>query len=296
MLSFALALPVLAAPLSLIHALEVSSPRDYGIVMGETLLGEIRVRTAAGLELETASLPQPGSAVNDYLEVRAIQSDRQTLGEETLYRITLTYQVFKGVREAETLAVPALPLRFHHYGEIVETTAPSWNFTLTPIIPAKTADEAVVLRASLPAPDNSSASHWRWLLAFLAGLAGLGIYSAWRLGLAPFRRHIPPFARAASELKILVRQAGTLANYRQGAKLLHDALNETAGHTLFYGQLPHWLETRPEYAGSKAELEQFFSVSERIFFMADTEYPADYPLSRVENLCRKLASAYSVFS
>jgi mxaA protein len=274
-----------------IHAVEIASPRDYGIVMGDTLTGEIRVRTAAGLQLETASLPRPGSAVSDYLEVRQLDWERQPFGKETAYRITLTYQAFKGVREAETLTVPALPLRFNYDGQTVETEAPAWSFNLMPLIPAKLPDEAVSLRGDLPAPAYSNARHVQWLSAWLAGLAGMGVYAAWNLGLPPFRRHAPPFIRAALALKKLGRKPATLDKHRQGVKQVHAALNETAGHTLISAQLPHFLQTHPEYTSSAAELEQFFKVSDRLFFSGDGPSPADFPLSRLENLCRKLASA-----
>ena len=274
-----------------IHAVEISSPRDYGIVMGETLTGEIWVKTEAGLQLETASLPQPGSAVSDYLEVRKLDWERQSLGKETAYHITLTYQAFKGVREAETLTVPALPLRFNYQGQTVETLAPAWSFNLMPIIPAKTPDEAVSLRGDLPTPVYSSTQHLQWLSVWLAGLVGMGVYAAWHLGLPHFRRLAPPFIRAALALKKLGRKPATLENYRQGVKLAHAALNETAGHTLFSVQLPHFLETHPEYKHSATDLEEFFMVSDRLFFSDDCPSPADFPLSKLENLCRKLASA-----
>ena len=291
-LGFALVFHSLAEASSPIHSIEISSPRDYGIVMGDTLTGVIRVVTETGYHLETASIPQPGSAVNDFLEIREIHSDRQELGNETLYRIILIYQVFKGVREAETLTVPALPLRFERNGQSVETIAPAWNFTLTPIIPTNVPDEAVVLRGELPPPYYSGINHWRWLAACLSGLGGLGAYAAWRFGLPPFRRNDPPFARAALGLKKLGKKPATQENYRQGAKLLHDALNEAAGHTLLPGQLWRFLEAHPEYQGSTADLERFFMDSERVFYAIGTVPPVDFSLSKLEGLCRKLASAW----
>jgi mxaA protein len=274
-----------------IHAVEIASPRDYGIVMGETLTGEIRVRTEAGLQLETASLPQPGSAVSDYLEVRKLDWERQSLGKETAYRITLTYQAFKGVREAETLTVPALPLRFNYQGQTVETEAPAWSFNLMPLIPGKLPDEAVNLRGDMPAPVYSTALHLQWLSVWLTGLVGMGVYAAWNLGLPPFRRHAPPFIRAALALKKLGRKPATPENHSQGVKLVHAALNETAGHTLFSAQLSLFLQTHPEYTPSATDLEQFFKASDRLFFSDACPAPADFPLSKLEDLCRKLASA-----
>jgi len=272
-----------------IHSISVAPLRDYAIVIGETLSSEIRIALEPGLTLETASLPQPGSAVSDVLELRAADWNQQTEGGETLYRIRLVYQVFKGVRDAETVSVPALPLRFQRAGQTLETEAPAWNFTLVPIIPAKTADEDVLLRGDWPAPAYADAGHQRGLLACLAGLVGLGVYASLRLGL--LRRRAPPFVQAARALKKLGRQPPSLASWRQGAKLVHAALNETAGQTVFAGQLPRFLASQPCYASLQIELEQFFRQSDWLFFTDATEYPADYPLFRLETLCRQLAAA-----
>lgn len=272
-----------------IHSVSIVPLRDYGIVMGETLASEIRVAVDSGYGLETAALPQPGSAASDFLELREARWAKRSLGDETLYHIHLVYQVFKGIREAETVTVPALTLRFSRAGHVVETQAPAWNFTLTAIIPAKTADEDIILRGDLPAPVHSDYGHRRWLLACLAGLAGLGVYAYGRLGL--FRRRPLPFIRAARALKKLGRRPPSLETWRQGARLIHAALNETAGQGVFSGQLAPFLAAHPRYATLRSELEQFFRLSDRLFFGCVAEYPADYPLSRLETLCRKLAAA-----
>jgi len=272
-----------------VHSVSVVPRRDYGIVIGETLASEIQAAVEPGFELEAAALPQPGGAVSDFLELRDIRWARQSQGGETLFRINLVYQVFKGVRAAETVAVPALPLRFNRAGQAVETEAPGWNFTLTPIIPPGVADEAVALRGDLPPPVLSDQGHGRWLLACLLGLAGWVVYAGGRLGL--LRRRAPPFVHAARALKKLNRQPPSLDTWRQGARLVHAALNETAGHTVFSGQLPGFFAAWPCYAPLQAELEQFFHRSDRLFFAAAADWPADYPLSRLETLCRQLAAA-----
>jgi mxaA protein len=272
-----------------IRSVSVAPQRDYGLVVGETLASEIRVAVEPGFELEAAALPLPGVAVSDFLELREIGWAKQPQGGETLYRIRLVYQVFKGVRDAETVAVPALPLRFNRAGQAAEADAPGWNFTLTPIIPPGTADDTVALRGDLPPPSLPDRGPGRWLLACLAGLAGLGVYAGERAGL--LRRRAPPFVRAARALKTLGRQPSSLDTWRQGARLVHAALNETAGHTVLSGQLRRFLAARPDYAGLQAELEQFFRHSDRLFFAEAADWPADYPLARLEALCRRLAAA-----
>ncbi len=293
LMALALSTNAAQAPSPPIRSVEVSIPRDYGIVMGETFTDEIRVKVESGYELETAHLPQPGSAVGDFLEVRQSRWSKQSEGGGTVYRINLTYQVFKGVREAETLTVPSVPLRFRYGDQIAEMEAPPWNITLTPLIPPAMPDEEVKLRGDLPALLDSSGNHRLEFSAYLAVLAGLGIYAAWKLGLPPFRRNASPFVRAASGLRKLARQPADLAAYRQGAKLVHAALNETAGRTLFSGQLEGFLAAHPRYSAFRSELSSFFSVSDRLFFTDEEELPVDYSLRHMEALCLRLAAAGS---
>lgn len=272
-----------------VHALELSPRRDYGIVMGDILSSEIRVKLESGYALETASLPQSGSAVNDMLEWRGLHWEKQIQGNETVYQIVAVYQVFKGVRQAETLKVPPLPLRFNHEGQSLEVQAPAWNFTLTPLIPPQTPDEEVTLRGDLPPPLPSNNPALCGLLACLAGLLGLGAYAGWHIGL--LRRQVPPFVRSRRALRKLRKQPPSLDTWREGARLVHAALNETAGHTVLSSQLSGFLAAQPRYAGLQAELERFFLFSDRLFFADAADYPNDYPVSHLENLCKRLAAA-----
>lgn len=275
-----------------VRSLSVQPARDYGIVLGEVLRSEIRVAVAKGFSLETAALPQAGSAVDDVLELRELAWDRQDQAEATVYTLRLAYQVFKGVRTAESVEVPALPLRFGRGAEVAEAQAPAWRFTLNPLIPAQTPDEAVAVRPGLPPPPLVPDKHAAWLLACLAGLGGLGVWQARALGLPPFHRHAPPFARALVGLRRLGRrQALDGGAWRQALRLVHRALDETAGRVVTGGQLERFLLEQPQFAGLRAELRQFFAVSEALFFADRSLPPEDYAWGRLEALCRQLASA-----
>lgn len=274
-----------------VHSVEVSHARDFGIVMGETLTVEIRVAVDPDYVLETASLPAAGGSVSDYLEVRGLRWEKLAGAGETVYRIALTYQAFKGAREPEILSVPVLPLRFATRGATADAQVPAWNFVLNPLIPAKAADEDVAVRGDLPPPMQSPAGHRRLLGVFLTGLLGLGLYAALVVGVPPFRRAVPPFIRAASGLKALGRKSPDPEIHRQGARLVHAAINETAGRTVFGHQLGGFLDEFPRFEGCRSELAAFFGASERLFFAGGEAEPGNYPLPRMEALCRALASA-----
>lgn len=286
-LAISLALPAHAELPAPIHSLSVNPTADKTITIGEVFNSEIQVTMAAGYVLETAVLPQPGSAVNDVLEWRDVQWTAQTADGETRYRIGLDYQAFKGVRTAESLTVPPLLLRFRHGDEAVAVEAPAWTVTLTPLIASATPDEAVVLRGDLPPPTLPPSQAGWGVAACLGGLFGLAAYAAWRLEWLPWQRR-KPFARAARVLRKLARRSPTPQRYAQAARQFHAALNEVAGYALISPLLPRFLAENPLYAPFSAELAEFFARSDRLFF-TDTILE-DSPVSILAQLCQQLAA------
>ena len=276
-----------------VHGIELHAPRDFGYVMGDPIRNDIEIRVAKPFELEADFLPQPGSAINDWLEVRDVQWRREDSGKETVYRIALTYQVFRGVREAEPLSVPALPLRFRGADGRFEVQSPVWPFTLMPLIAPKIADESVMLRGPLSPPVYPTERLAAVLLGFLSGIAALLVYAARRLGLPPFRAFAAsPFARAVRTLKKLRRQPPSLEVYRQAFLLVHGALNETAGYTVLAGRLGRFLAEHPQFEGLREPFEAFFTASERLFFApVEPDIANGHALARLEDLCRQSRAA-----
>ena len=272
-----------------IHHISATLSRDFGIVMGDTFQEDIRVELEPGFILETALLPLPDSAVNDFLEVRSTNWERTDAGNHTVYRVSLTYQVFKGVREAETLTIPPVPLHFKRGTEVIDTTAPARQLTLMPLIPAGTPDEKVTLRDSLPPLPLSDSRRPALLAIGLLVLAALSLGAAW---LSNRPQQAAPFRSAAKALRKLRRQPEDTETMQTALKRVHEAFNQAAGHTLFRNGLAEFMSRHPEFAGAREEVEQFFAYSERLFFAPrDTALAGDYPLSRVEALCRTMAGA-----
>lgn len=248
------------------QVLDMATQRDYGVVMGQVLASDIRVKVATGFRLQSASLPQPGAALEDYLELRQLDWQAEPQAGFSVYHIALRYQVFKGARNAEEWSVPALPLRFERGGEAAEVEAPAWRFTLTPIIAPQTPDDAVKLRGPAPMPQYDGAAPAQGFAGALAGLLGLGLYAAWRLGYGPGAQ-VAPFAQAARQLRRLGGGKTLDAEaYSRGMRLLHAALNAAAGHALCAARLEEFLHTQPHYAAAREELARFFAVSEQWFF------------------------------
>lgn len=268
--------------------IERSAPRDYGYVMGDLVENTLTATLPQAYTLEAGRLPSPG-ALDQWLDVHSVTWDRERQGNEARYRIRIIYQIFKGVRTAEKAVVPALPLRFIGPGTL-ETKAPPWEFTVMPLIPPDLADETVVIREAHPPQALATAPHRRRLLA---GLAGFSVVSAFlarqRLG---GRRRALPFRRAQRELKKLLRAPASPETLRQAARLLHRALDETAGAPVFAGQIEGFLVQRPAFTPVRDELREFFALSQRLFFaVPEASASPEYPPSRLAEFCRRCAAA-----
>lgn len=265
-------LPGTAFAASPLHVEDLTPPRTFGIVMGDILEQKFSVRLSSGYQLDFASLPQVGSSLNDFLEVCGAAWSEEPGKFEVLYHIRLSYQVFKGVRSPETLEVPALPLRAMRGNEMLEGTLPSWQFTLSPIIPPGMADENVALAGDLPLPSIASESD-AYLLSFLVvNLLGLGLYAAWCLQWPPFRRRVQPFRKALNTLRLLAKEPATPETSQRALRLVHSALDQTAGYVVFNGQFERFLVEYPQYVPLRAELGDFFTLSSRMFFVCDDGY------------------------
>lgn len=256
--------------------------------MGDTVEHTIKLTVPAAYILETGFLPRPG-AVEDWLEIRSVASDRDFSDGEARYRIRVVYQLFKGVRNPEKALVPELPIRFAG-PEPLEVKAPAWEFTIVPLIPPDSSDEQVAIRPALPPESAATAPHRQRLGMYLAGALITGGWLAWRrLG---GKGRARPFARTRRELKQRLRGPASPETFRAAATLIHRALDETAGGTLFAEQLDRFCASHPAFADLREELSGFFALSRRLFYTApEAPVPADYPAARLEALCRRCAAA-----
>ncbi|WP_221047572.1 hypothetical protein [Methylogaea oryzae] len=264
---------------------EFFAPRDGRYVMGDSIEHTVAVTLPRGYVLESEFLPKPG-AISDWLDLRRVDWDKENRGSEVRYRVRVGYRVFKGVRSAEKLAIPPLPLRFRG-ANLVEAQAPEWNFVLNPIIPPNTPDNQVKVRDGLAAPAIELGPHRMRLAALLAGVVAVLAHLARRYQvLALLFRKRGPFERAHRQLLKLARRSSDPVVYRQAFRVLHRALDETAGQTLLTGHLERFFRSQPSFVELRGELELFFARSQRLFFAVPAAPPpADYPFERLEALC-----------
>jgi len=253
----------------------VDEPRAFGHTIGDVLVQ--RVRLAMGGHADAADewvLPS-GGRVDVWLERRPARIEIATDGSRWL---VLAYQVTNAPLALTQTELPALVLRTRA-GDLM--SVPAWPISVGPLAP-DTAFGAGALAAMQPdrgpAPLALAPIKRRVGLGLLALVATLIAWLGWWI--ARNRRDAArlPFARAWREFRrpgMTNGGAGGLDDSDTAWRIVHRALNETAGFVVQSSSLPRLLERAPWLQPLRAQLEQFYLRSEARFFSLTRDEPPD---------------------
>jgi mxaA protein len=86
-------------------------------------------------------------------------------------------------------------------------------------------------------------------------------------------------------LKQLPEQASTSEQIEQAFRIVHRALNQTAGETVLESQLDYFYENHPQLAGLRSDTDLFFKQSRQIFYETSS---LDNPLTQDNDLLKSL--------
>lgn len=277
---------------------EIIDARTFGYVVGDKIRREMLLRLNRGYFLDDQSLPE-GGRLDRWLEVAEPEVVTKVEADGTRYRIILTYQIFNAPLGLETVTVPQQDIRIlADRGESgiqgFTTLIPALRVTVAPLTSAldarRLSDASLQAdRAPVPVPVEARQNRLAWIgLALLVLL----LYAAWRRGLMAWlsRRRLP-FASALRELRKLQPAPGAPAPYAPGLKLVHDAINSTAGRAIFAHNVDDFLATHPAYAVLREDFHQLYCASGRIFFAggAAVETPPG-AWQALLRLCRRCSS------
>jgi len=275
---------------SVVKRLEVETPRAFGYVIGDTLDHRITLELARPYRLDEASLPAAGQ-LRAGLELRAPVVRVHQARDTTCYEILLTYQIFHFAERLQTLAIPPVELRFAKGGPRLPVVVPEWRFSLAPLAPRRIEGSVALpeLRPDRPPPDMPVQPHVYRLIALAAGLFTALMYlaHAW-WGMPLLARRSRPFAHAFRDLRRLARKPFTETRYLDALRRLHRAFNQTAGRTLFAGNLDLFFVRHPEFASLRMPIEGLFMQSQQAFFQPRQSRAADADsLQDLLQLCRR---------
>lgn len=274
-----------------ILANEVVEPRTFGYVVGDKIRREVHLRVHSDYRLDESSLPKAGR-LDHWLEVAAPEIRVASIREGHRYDIILTYQIFNAPPGPETITIPQQDLRILGAAHALTTLVPALRISVAPVTSgvaeSRLSDTSLQQdRLPTPVPVEPRQTRLAWTAAALLGLL---LYVAWRRGLVAFvTRGNLPFTKACGELKRL--QPSLPAQYAAGLKIVHEAINRTAGRAVFAHNLDEFLLLNPEYGGLRAHFERLFAASGRVFFASasggqpEDDWPALLRLCRV---CSKI--------
>jgi mxaA protein len=276
---------------------DLVDPRTFGYVVGDKIRREMLLTLNSGYVLDEESLPGAGR-LDRWLEVAAPEIRSEAEGNATRYRIVLTYQIFNAPLALETVTVPQQDIRIltddGAEQSAFTTLIPALRITVAPVTSA--VDAGRLSEASLQAdlapvaiPVDGRQRRIAW-----AGLALLVLllYAAWRGGMAAFlSRGGLPFTRALRELRKLQPASGAPVPYASGLKIVHDAINSTAGRATFAHNVNEFLAAHPAYAGLRDDFHEMFAASGRMFFAGEAagQVPAGAWQSLLQ-LCQRCSS------
>ena len=256
-----------------------SVSRDYGYVIGDIVPMEYRFELKAD-EIDPSSLP-PLGPLNEWLTIRSYHIDTldHRSGNET--RLRVEYQIFKGIKEPETLTVPALTFRLRAHPESSLTTDP-WSFTQLPVIPPDQSSEMIephegigIGLIDIHGPSQRLA-YWFSAMVLTVLLMALRHY-------LQQKKH-RPFQSVQSRMRSAFREGADPQTVMEGMRMMHRALDQTYGQTLFRRDIPSFLQAQPGFKGIEDDLDAFFIVSGRLFFEAVPSAPDPLELSLLNKL------------
>lgn len=288
----ALLLILLVGPASsqaqVILANEVIEPRTFGYAIGDKIRREVHLSLQRDYRLDEEGLPKAGR-LDRWLEIAEPEVRSESDRRGRYYRVVLTYQLSNAPAAPETVVIPQQNLRLLGEAQAVTTFVPALRIAVAPLTSAIGTDRITgsSLRpdrppALLPIRERQRRVAWTG-----AALIVLLLFAAWRQGIMSFMAcETLPFARAVHELKRLQPEPHTPARYRAGLRIVHDAINRTAGRAVFQHNLDDFFASRPEFLPLRDEFKRLFAASGREFFDDAAGAPAAGACPALLRLCR----------
>ncbi|HEX7034269.1 MAG TPA: hypothetical protein VF210_00760 [Pseudomonadales bacterium] len=248
-----------------ITEMEIVEPRTFGHVVGDTLRREVFLTLDPDYRLDPDSVPEAGR-IDRWIERAEPQLTMPSLWQRGRYHLVLTYRILDAPPSVRTIALPQENLRIvgrdSADAHVRTTLVPTLRIDVSPLTAAAGPDDVTpsALQPDRPPAPIPLEPRQRRLAWTGAGLLALLMIGAWQRGVRSWveRRQLP-FARAVRALK---RSRPDEA----GLKIVHDAINRTAGRAIFTHNLDDFVATHAEYAALRDDLHRLFAASDQAFF------------------------------
>ena len=272
-----------------VEKLEMTTPRPFGYVIGDTIEHRATLVLDPGFELDPESIPEPGRAGRWLtLNESVLESDERN--GATSHSIRLRYQIVNAPPSVIGAGTPPLSLRILGPEDDLPVVIPAWGFTFGPIVTPedRTAGRAPNLRPALPPPPFET--DVRAVRVAALGLLALGLIvlivrerlAGWFA--APSGRH---FDRAWRRLRRRPKESNPPGAFMKALVEVHAAFNATAGRAVFRHDLARFFVEHPRFEPLRTPIEAFFTESGKLLYGCSETAPDTVPsLERLRDLCR----------
>lgn len=257
---------------------EINPSRDAGYVVGDTLERTLILTVKKPYELIKESLPIVGYEHRyrgqvSGIELTAIDVKEENTSDSTTHTIHLVYQVFKSGRVAKPAILRGEIVKLRRAGstETRQFQFAPFNFRISPL---SVYGEVNIKQEMSPfiKPFTLSAAKESRIFKSAAGVLAFCL-----LGLFYIFGAYSWLPRMGGAFAKTYRKVAKIPESEQGLKdgitLVHHALQQVAGHSVFANSIERFIQEKPAFAPVKPELERFFSLSRQVFF--DTQATAE---------------------
>lgn len=237
--------------------------QSIGVHIGDVLIRKIELVIPAPYQLSKNAFPVKGTNTNG-LELFDFKVGSSQEGNNTHYKLDLSYQVFANTSSPSVMHLPAEKFVLTGGVKALTINIPVWRFWFSPLVAGHINIAKDSLQPQQPPLPVDIGRHQARLAIFLsllvAGQIGLLYVNADRKWL-PFMGGA--FAQAHRQLK---RLPVTHAGEKNALYYLHQAFNRVYGSNLFAKDIDQFLTAHPSFARLRAEIETFFERSNQSLF------------------------------
>ena len=271
---------------------EVNPTQTVGYTVGDIVKRTVVLDIKKPYTLLETSLPivgyerrYKGQVVG--IELSSIKHEQKEFDDFNRHTLHLGYQIFTNNVVAKPAILPPEIVKLQNGKEIVQYRIPSWQFAISPISvfgAVKVETDMSPLRGPLLLKDDTNEQYLKVLLIILAlSLLGL-LYIFGKHAWLP--RMGGPFSRAYRRISKLRRHPNH-ENLQLAVSQMHEALNMTAGQSVFSDTLDAFLARKPSFVPIREELVEFFGLSRHVFFEPNSTHEAgSQPMEWLRKFCR----------
>ncbi len=238
--------------------------RAFGYSIGDRVERRVDLWLAPPWSLTQGGLPAPGRQ-SPWFDLVEITSTSEAAKNGTHVELRFVYQLLNSPVQPTALLLPRVRLKFEGEPQPVERDVPPVDLFASPLLPPAAAGSTLDAMRADRKPELIPVEHFRQRLT-VYGLVAAAIL-AWMLVVQQLasRRRAGPFVRACRELRNLARGSRDVARAETAMRVVHRALDETAGHTVFVDNVDTLFESAYR-APLRARTVAFLDRSRQRFF------------------------------